>query len=168
MRIACFEINHIPDLSLNKYQSLADTGVEGVLKRHESFLRQWHGICMESQTSIHLLYTYIPSEPLGQRMKAFFLIQGEEKAVQMVVPLLKKSPLSDFFTFKKAILPNVTFGAGATFTKKERIADIYNPMSGQTSAIHYVPYWEMNENARLYDLFRMMETISLAYTPHQA
>ena len=31
MRIACFEINHIPDLSLNKYQSLADTGVEGVL-----------------------------------------------------------------------------------------------------------------------------------------
>lgn len=168
MRIACFEIDHIPDLSLNKYQSLADTGVEGVLKRHESFLRQWHGICMESQTSIHLLYTYIPSEPLGQRMKAFFLIKGEEKAVQMVVPLLKKSPLSDFFTFKKAILPNVTFGAGATFTKKERLADIYNPMTGQTSAIHYVPSWEMNENARLYDLFRMMETISLAYTPHQA
>ncbi|MEI3413423.1 MAG: hypothetical protein V8Q57_09725 [Blautia sp.] len=62
------------------------------------------------------------------------------------------------FMFKKAILPNVTFGAGATFTKKERIADIYNPMTGQTSAIHYVPSWKMNENARLYDLFRMMET----------
>lgn len=37
MGVACFQLEQIPDLSLNKYQSLADTGIEGVLKRHESF-----------------------------------------------------------------------------------------------------------------------------------
>ena len=42
MGVICFEVDTIPDLSLNKYQTLADTGIEGVLKRHESFLSQWH------------------------------------------------------------------------------------------------------------------------------
>ena len=37
-RIECFQIKKIPDLSLNKYQSLADTGIDGVLKRNENFI----------------------------------------------------------------------------------------------------------------------------------
>ena len=41
MGVACFQLEQIPDLSLNKYQSLADTGIEGVLKRHESFLNMY-------------------------------------------------------------------------------------------------------------------------------
>lgn len=76
MGVACFQLEQIPDLSLNKYQSLADTGIEGVLKRHESFLRQWHGICTESSSSFHLLYTYLPTEPVGQRLKVFFSYSG--------------------------------------------------------------------------------------------
>lgn len=32
MKISTFAINKIPDLSLNKYQILADTGIQGVLK----------------------------------------------------------------------------------------------------------------------------------------
>ena len=50
MGVICFEVDTIPDLSLNKYQTLADTGIEGVLKRHESFFKtmawnrygRWH------------------------------------------------------------------------------------------------------------------------------
>lgn len=168
MGIICFQVDHIPDLSLKKYQSLADTGIEGVLKRHENFLRQWHGICCESSTSFHLLYTFLPSEDVGKRLKLYFILQGNPEELQIIQPLLKSSPLSDFYVLKHAELPNVRFEAGATFTKKERVADIFNPLTGQTTAVHYVPKWEMNEKSRLYDLIRMMENVSQAYSPPKA
>ena len=168
MSIVCFQVSEIPDLSLNKYQALADTGIDGVLKRHESFLRQWHGICSDSATSFHLLYTYLPTEPVGKRLKVFFIIQGNDSDLEMIEPLLKKSPLSEFFLLKRSTLPSCKFRAGATFTKKERQAQIINPMNGQSKAVHYVPKWEMNESARLYDLFRIMEIVSQSYTPQEA
>ena len=150
MGVACFQLEQIPDLSLNKYQSLADTGIEGVLKRHESFLRQWHGICTESSSSFHLLYTYLPTEPVGQRLKVFFLIQGDNNELHMIEPLLKKSPLSDFFEFKKSTLPACHFSMGATLTKKERVADIYNPMTGKSKSVHYVPKWMKRRDCMIY------------------
>lgn len=160
-RIECFQIKKIPDLSLNKYQSLADTGIDGVLKRHENFLRLWHGVCMESNTSFHLLYLYLPEEIIGNRLKIYFLLQGDN--VEIVKPLINKSPLSEFFVFEKSVLPCVNFTAGTTLTKKERVADIYNPMTGKVKSIHYVPKWKMNEKARLYDLFQMLEIVGQAY-----
>ena len=165
MEIMCFQLNQLPDLSLNKYQSLADSSIEGVLKRHESFLRQWHGICKESETTCHLLYTYLPSEPIGKRMKSFFILQGDLYNLKKIAPLLKKSPLSDFFTFTVSELPEVFFSDGATLTKKERVASIYNPLINQTIAVHYVPKWQVNNEGRLYDLFRMMEIVSQSYSP---
>ena len=39
-----FKIDKIPDLSLNKYSSLSETGIDGILERHTSFLRQWSSI----------------------------------------------------------------------------------------------------------------------------
>ena len=144
MGILSFTVNQIPDLSLNKYQSLADTGVEGVLKRHENFLRQWHGICKESSTSFHLIYTFVPTESIGKRLKLFFVLQGKPDELMMIEPLLKNSPLSDFYEFKQADLPNVSFESGATLTKKERVTDIFNPLTSQTTPVHYVPNWKMN------------------------
>lgn len=161
-------MDQIPDLSLNQYQSLADTGIEGVLKRHENFLRQWHGIGIEGSISFHLLYCYIPSEPIGQRLKVYFLIQGDKTKLSLIEPLLEKSPLSEFFHFKKATPPNLSIKTGATLVKKERIADIYNPMTGKTKSVHYVPTWEVNENSRLYDLFQILETVGKAYEPQEA
>lgn len=165
MSILCYGLKQIPDLTLNKYQSLADAGIEGVLKRHNSFLRQWHGICIESNTSIHLLYTYLPSEPIGEQLKVFFLIQGDADALQLVKPLLTRSPLSDFFTLTEGVLPQLSLVSASTMTKSERIADIFNPMAGKRKSVHYVPKWAMNEDARQYDLLRIMETVCQAYTP---
>lgn len=168
MGILTFQVDNIPDLSLNKYQSLADTGIEGVLKRHENFLRQWHGICYESNASFHLLYLYMPEEIMGQRLKLYFILQGDSDKLKDLEPLLGSSPLNDFYEFRPAKFPDIRFEAGATLTKKERIADIYNPLTSQISSVHYVPEWEMNDSARLYDLFKMMETVSEAYSPKKA
>lgn len=164
MGIKCFQVERIPDLSLNKYQSLADTGIDGLLNRHENFLRQWHGICHGSTVSFHLLYAWVNSEPVGKRMKLYFILQGEEEEIEMMEPLLQNSPLGDFYSFKMAELPQMTFGAGGTLTKKERVAEIYNPMTGQTANLHYVPAWKMYDKARLYDLFRMMQTVTQSYS----
>lgn len=168
MSIICYQIDQIPDLSLIKYQSLADTGIEGLLRRHENFLRQWHGICVESLASFHLLYVYIPTETIGKRLKLFFMLQGSSNELEMIQPLLKKSPLSDFYEFKQTSLPNISFKSGATLTKMERIADIFNPLTGQTTAVHYIPKWQMNESSRLYDLFRIMETVGQSYSTVKA
>lgn len=161
----CFQIEQLPDLSLNKYQSLSDSGIDGLLKRHENFLRQWHGICKESNTSLHLLYTYIPLESAGYRLKLYLVLQGNESDLQTVEPLLYSSPLSDFYSFTKSNLPKVNFSAGSTLTKKECLADIYNPLSGEVNVVHYVPKWEINQESRLYDLLRILETVGQAYHP---
>lgn len=128
MKMNTFQINTLPDLSLKKYQMLADTGIQGVLKRHESFLRQWHGICMESGSCFHLLYLYLPDEMAGKRLKVYFTVQSELLDLKTTSLLLKNSPLSDFYEFQESILPNQRFLSAATLTKKERIADIYNPI----------------------------------------
>lgn len=165
MGMLCYSLRQIPDLSLNKYQSLANTGVEGVLKLHEIFLRQWHGICTESNTSLHLLYVFMPSEPVSQQLKIFFLIRGDESALKLVEPLAEKSPLSDFFTLHKDDIPQIHLRFGSILTKKEQEANILNPMTGNYRTAHYVPKWETNASARQYDLFRIMETVCEAYNP---
>lgn len=167
MGLLCFEIKEIPDLSLNKYQSLSNSGVEGVLKRHSSFLRQWHGICMESKTSFHLLYVFLPNEKLGKRMKLYFMIQGENDSIKNVKPLIEKSPLSDFYQFVKCEIPLIYFNACTTLVKNERIAEIFNPLSSTTKSIHYVPKWEMNVDCRLYDMFKIMDVIGLSYKTNE-
>ena len=164
MSYICFDIKEIPDLTLNKYQSLADTGVDGVLERHSSFLRQWHGICMESRSSFHLLYLFQPSESKGKRLKLYFIVQGEMELLQQLKPLLLKSPISDFYNFIESELPDISFTSGATLLKKERVANIFNPLTGTEKSVHYVPSWSTKENARLYDMFRIMETVGTAYS----
>ena len=164
MSILCFHIDQIPDLSLNKYQTLASSGVDGVLERHSNFLRQWHGICIESETSFHLLYVFVPSETLGKRLKLYLCLQGEAERIKLIEPLLKRSPLSVFYNFQHTDLSHVNFKAGATLLKMGRLAEIYNPLTGQSNSVHYVPKWTMNEQARLYDLFETLETVGMSYS----
>lgn len=164
MAFLCFRIEKIPDLSLNKYQTLADTGVEGVLKRHNDFLRQWHGVGLAAGASFHLLYCFDNTQSKGARLNLYFFIQAKtEDTLAFIRPLVHKSPLSDFYSFTECELPNHTFNSGATLIKNERVAEIYNPIADKTDRIHFVPHWEIEESARLYDLFRMLEVTGTAY-----
>lgn len=164
MAFLVFRIEKIPDLSLNKYQTLADTGVEGVLKRHNDFLRQWHGVGLATGASFHLLYSFDNTKSKGNRLNLFFFIQAKnEDTLALVRPLVHKSPLSDFYSFTECELPKYIFKSGATLIKNERVAEIYNPLADKTDQIHFVPHWEVEESARLYDLFRMLEVTGTAY-----
>lgn len=167
MDYICFQLEQIPDLSLLKYQALADTGILGVLKRHENFLRQWHGICLETSTNLHLIYIFFPDESIGQRLKVFFLMTGEKETLKRVALLLKKSPLCDFFALKQGILPEISFKFGATLIKKERLVEVYNSLIDENRLLYYVPKWDMNPNARLYDLFKIMEILGESSLCHK-
>lgn len=164
MSLLSFKIIQIPDLTLHKYQSLSDTGIDGVLKRHSDFLRQWHGIGLATESSFHLLYCFDNKKEKGERLSLYFLIQSkDEETLNLLKPIVYKNPISDFYDFIECEMPKMVFKAGTTLIKNERVAEIYNPLADKTDFIHFVPHWEVDESARLYDLFRMMEIIGSSY-----
>lgn len=161
--LSVYSVNVLPDFTLNKYQSIADTGVEGVLNRHMNFLREWHGICKTANVSLHLLYLYRPDEPIGKKLQNYLFLRGNKEKIKLIEPLLVTTALSDFFPLEKSTIPSVKFESAATLLKKERIAEIYNPYSNETKSYHYVPEWVPNDSGRLLNLLNMMKTISESY-----
>ena len=67
-----YELKKIPDLSLAKYQSLEEMGVEGVLQKHGAFLRQWQRL------SVLLNIDKLPFSPFN------FIKGGEESVVDFL------------------------------------------------------------------------------------
>ena len=86
----CYRLNQILDLSLNKYASLEGTGVEGILERHITFLRQWNRKGIISNTSFHLMYIYdgnhvdnnfnTSKTKNGSKLDILFIARGEKKS----------------------------------------------------------------------------------------
>ena len=64
-----YSIHHLPDLTLIKYQSLSDGGLDGVLKRNESFLRQWQKISANYKVDLCYLVEYNPDFNAGERLR---------------------------------------------------------------------------------------------------
>ena len=53
-----YEIPYIPDLELVKYQSLGEQGIDGILERHNRFLRQWQRNTVLIHTTLHFFLSY--------------------------------------------------------------------------------------------------------------
>lgn len=160
MSCLTYSVESIPDLSLSKYQLIAAGDADGVLSRHDGFLRQWHGICSELDLSMHLLYVYDPSGVEGHRLSCSFILQGENSSLAIADRLIRSTPLSPFFPFNRVSLPDVRFSAGATLTKKERLDELYIPLSETVKICHSVPRWTGEADARLLEMLMTMQTIS--------
>jgi len=76
-----FDLEKIPDLSLTKYMSLDEAGVDGVLKKHSSFLRQLNRKGILSRVFFHLLYTYTPTAPKGKQLEVALIASGEASSL---------------------------------------------------------------------------------------
>lgn len=103
-----YRLTQIPDLTLNKYASLEEKGVEGVLEKHGAFLRQLNRKGILSKLSFHLYYLYVvPTDKSldspGHRLRIFLMIRGEESAMGNVPAMIEASPLSDFFVFERTM-----------------------------------------------------------------
>ncbi len=92
-----FDLEKIPDLSLTKYMSLDESGVEGVLTKHSSFLRQLNRKGILSKVFFHLLYTYEPSAAKGNKLSIALVAAGSNNALLRTKELIQNSSLSPFY-----------------------------------------------------------------------
>lgn len=177
-----YEVKRIPDLTLSKYSALDEGGVEGVLKKHEAFLRQIHRKGLLNKEIIRWIYEYNPSAPKGQRMKIIIKFDGKN-ASDYMQSFIGSSPLAPYFdlvqVFPEEELPPLTgketpkdlekrkaktltlnqelYRYQASLLKKEKFARPDNP---DMADFYSVNKWEMNEDARLFGLFTMMKKMA--------
>lgn len=172
----CYKIEVIPDLSLNKYSSLDGNGVQGVLEKHIAFLRQWNRKGILSGISIHLYYYYdgqredgtyaIGSK--GSKLKILFAVRGEDEKISNVPQLVSASTLSSYFKFtpcafndflEECGIADASFSVCSTLIKKEVFVRSSLEMAGEESGYYTVPQWEMNDDGRLYNMSKLMESL---------
>jgi len=177
-----YEVRRIPDLTLSKYSALDESGVEGVLKKHEAFLRQIHRKGLLNREIIRWIYEYNPSAPKGKRMKIVIKFDGKN-ASDYMQSFIGSSPLAPYFdlvqVFPEEELPPLTgqetpkdlekrraatlslnqemYRCQASLIKKEKFARPDNP---DMADFYSVNKWEMNEDARLFGLFTMMKKMA--------
>lgn len=182
MASICYEIRKIPDLTLSKYSALDEGGVEGVLKKHEAFLRQIHRKGLLNREVIRWIYEYNPSAPKGQRMKIILKFDCN-KISDYMQSFIASSPLAPYFDLVRVFPENelrplkgsenkkelekrkesiLQFNPGlyryqASLIKKEKFARPDNP---EMSDFYSVNKWEMNEDARLFGMFTMMKKMA--------
>lgn len=102
MAKSIYEIKRIPDLTLSKYSALDEDGVDGVLKKHLSFLRQIHRQALLSGETVHWIYEYNPAESKGKRLK-IYLEFDSEKSSAYVDNMVQNSVLSPYFDIVRVI-----------------------------------------------------------------
>ena len=162
----CYKIEEIPDLSLNKYASLEGNGVNGVLEKHLAF----------SGSSIHLYYYYDGQKEdgtyavgvKGSKLKILFVVRGDEEKMNNVPQLVSASTLADYFKFtpctfesflKECSLTGTSFSVCSTLIKEEVFVKSSLEITDENVGYYTVPQWEMNEDGRLYNMFKLMESL---------
>jgi len=99
MAYLCFSLESIPDLSLSKYASLDENGVDGVLKKLTIFLRQLNRKGIMSTVFFHLIYIYDPDSDKGNQLKIYFIASGEKDKLIRIRESIQSSPISAFYDF---------------------------------------------------------------------
>lgn len=177
-----YEVKKIPDLTLSKYSALDESGVDGVLKKHQAFLRQVHRKGLLNKEIIRWIYEYNPMAPKGKRMRIFIKFDSN-KSSDYMQSFIASSPLAPYFdlvqVFPESELPELSgneskkeltkrdnltlhlnsdiYRYQATLIKKEKFARPDNP---EMAPFYSVNKWEMNDDARLFGLFTMMQKMA--------
>jgi DNA polymerase III delta prime subunit len=182
-----YEVRRIPDLTLSKYSALDEGGVEGVLNKHEAFLRQVHRKGLLNKEVIRWIYEYNPTAPKGSRMR--IILKFECATISNYMQnFIASSPLAPYFDLvqvfpEEELKPltgseseierekrkNVTLQLNqelyryqASLIKKEKFARPDNP---DMSDFYSVNKWEINEDARLFSMFTMMKKMAESRNP---
>ena len=171
-----YKIGIIPDLGLNKYASLDGAGVGGVIEKNLAFLRQWNRKGLLSDVSFHLFYYYDGQDPTGRcgvgekgnKLKIMFLVRGAADKLENVDQILLSSPIAPFFRFERTTyaaflsecnITSLAFPFCASLLKKEVFVRSTLDTRGQDSVYYTVPEWEINEEARLYNMVKLLEAL---------
>ena len=143
MAYLCFSLDSVPDLSLSKYSSLDECGVDGVLKKTSSFLRQLNRKGILSKVFFHLLYIYVPEALNGQRLKVLFIASGKEDMLLHTRELVQNSAVSTFYDIvsnERIIITNIERDENKlnSITVRNHLGHISNYNSAQIKNVRSV------------------------------
>ena len=159
-----YSVESIPDLTLNKYQSLADSGIDGMLNVQLQFFKQLHQIILLGNLQAHLIYDYNPNRKSGCKLHIYLCFSGSEESYEYhnkLRKIMNASNISSYFHICEiANIPDFDYeySSVSILRKKERI--LQTVIDDEEKYFYLVPNWEMNENARLYDMIQLMEAFN--------
>lgn len=159
-----YEIGCLPDLSLSKYQVFADSGIAGMLEAQTQFLRQLHRVALLGHVGIHLVFDYDPGRAAGARLRILMLFSGVsvgDAYADKLDRVVRASGLSSYYDFRRvgdAAVPTASFRYRSRLSKRERF--LQTVVDSKESYFYIVPNWEMNDEARLYSLLKLMESFN--------
>lgn len=161
-----YELTQIPDLTLSKYSGLDEGDVEGVLKQHQAFWRQMNRRGLLLNEGYQLIYEYDPERELGKRLK--ICLRFDTTIPSFIEETLKSSAIGAYYPLKKIDVQaegsdgnrmiQRRYLYGAHLIKKERTMRSLNQEG--TQQLYIVSKWEMNDNARLYSMMKLMSAIN--------
>ena len=157
-----YQVTSLPDISLTKYQAFEDSGISGMLSAQTQFLRQVYRVSLICGTVIHVLYEYDPERAEGSRLGAYVLFThsgDRDTGYDKVEKFVRSSSLFSYYNLQPVqddALPNAKYRHCCSLSKRERI--MQTVVDSKESYFYLVPNWEMCEEARLYRLFKLMES----------
>lgn len=160
-----YKVVAIPDLTLNKYQAFANSGIDGVIELQLQFIRQLHRIIALDNIHVHYIFDYNPAYSIGNRLSIYIAFSNTDEKISSLSDKLQKvisaSSISKYFYFKQISeleLPIQTFSNRSVLYKKERSLDAV--IDNQNFNFYVVPNWEINTNSRLFNLITLMEAFN--------
>ena len=164
MHTVLFKLNAIPDITLPKYKYLDAGSVNDVLQKQTEHLRILQVILKLRNVSMHLIYTYQPSFPIGQKLSVYLMFRSESQdSLKMLSGLLPGMTLSRYFQFSECSAQRefgrTSYHGGATMIKKEICSSFLRQKTGIEFLFYSVCEWEANDSARMVDMMQMLQNI---------
>ncbi len=161
---AVYELTIAPDFSLNKYSLLSETGPSGVITQHSSFWRYINRWGKQFKGIIRFIYYFDSRKQQGKKLSLLLIFEAQtEEAIVSVKNIMKASSLAPYYDKLELVseeselsLFNQVFLWRANAFKKERFTSGSN---NESDDFYSVSDWEMNVDARLYSLMKMMESM---------
>ena len=146
-----YEIPYIPDLELVKYQSLGEQGIDGILERHNRFLRQWQRNTVLIHTTLHFFLSYTHERPKGSRLQIFLAFSSDQTVnFESIDALMQASPLADYY--KIAPIEDVPVCLRKSFTNILLVKKQEQTRLSTGDTLFTVEGWKSNPKSRLYEM----------------
>lgn len=154
----------MPDLTLSKYQVFADSGIDGMLDAQTQFIRQLYRVMQLGNINVHILYEYDPKRQAGHKIRILIVFSGniDDSYLILLKNIVDASNISMYYHLVE--IDDTVFNTEksyhflSTLYKKERI--LTAKIDDETQEFYVVPNWEMNEDARLYEMLKLLQSFN--------
>ncbi len=159
MNSCYYVLDTAPDFSLSKYASLSETGPGGVLAQQRSFWRQINQWGKLFGGSIHFVYQFDREKAAGQRMQLVLRFDAQEDAaIESIRQIMQASILAPYYEQLQPsdaqVLTAYCYPVQVNLLKRERFI---TSSTDEREVFYTTSDWEMNQEARLYSMLRIME-----------